>query len=119
MLKSSTKVVSIICALLMLVSLVACSSSSQDKGPGKDEVIPNEPGGTQVDEKGEVEEGPNTNNGRPYNLEPAKWDTRDDKYLYGINATKLPVTDEPVTLILWRSFNSTVMQGLDESEVFK
>ncbi len=35
------------------------------------------------------EEGPDTNNGRPYNLIPVKYDNRADKYLYGINATKL------------------------------
>ncbi|MBZ4666033.1 extracellular solute-binding protein [Mahella sp.] len=64
-------------------------------------------------------EGKDTNNGRPYNLEPVKWDNRNDRYLNGINATILPVTEEPVTIKYWRSFNSTVMQGLDECEVFK
>lgn len=59
------------------------------------------------------------NNGRPYNITPTKYDTRADKYLNGINATKLPVTDKPVTLTVWRGFSSTIMQGLDESEVFK
>ena len=65
----------------------------------------------------EVPEG--DNNGRPYNTDPVKYDTRADKYLNGINATKLPVSKEPVTISIWRGFSSTVMQGLDECEVFK
>jgi len=119
MLKTPVKLLSLLCVLLLLFSLLSCSSVSQDTGMENNEVKPNEPGRTQVDEQGEVVEGPNTNNGRPYNLEPLKWDSRDDRYLYGINATKLPVTDKPVTLVIWRSFNSNVMQGLDECEVFK
>ena len=67
----------------------------------------------------DLAEGPDTNNGRPYNLNPVKYDTRDDKYLTGINATKLPITEDDVTITLWRGFTSTVMQGLDESEFFK
>ncbi|HBG75404.1 MAG TPA: hypothetical protein DDW86_00400, partial [Clostridiales bacterium] len=65
------------------------------------------------------EEGPDTNNGRPYNLSPVKYDKRADKYLYGINATSLPIVEEPVTLTVWRGLNSTVMQGWDECEAFK
>ena len=64
-------------------------------------------------------EGKDTNDGHPYNLAPAKYDSRDEKYLNGINGTKLPVTDKPVTLVVWRGFSSNIMQGLDESEVFK
>lgn len=64
-------------------------------------------------------EGKDTNNGRPYNLNPVKYDSRDDHYLNGINATILPVTDEPVTITIWRGFSSTVMEGLDECEAFK
>jgi putative aldouronate transport system substrate-binding protein len=59
------------------------------------------------------------NKGRPYNQSKTKYDTRDDRYLNGINATKLPITEKPVKLIIWRGFNSNVMQGLDESEFFK
>lgn len=59
------------------------------------------------------------NNGRPYNLTPVKNDTRADKYLNNINGTKLPVTDKPVTISIWRGFSSTIMQGLDQCEVFK
>jgi len=72
----------------------------------------------QKEEKTLVE-GKDTNNGRPYNLKPVKYDSRKDKYLNGINATVLSITEEPVTLVVWRSFTSTVMQGLDECEVFK
>jgi putative aldouronate transport system substrate-binding protein len=59
------------------------------------------------------------NKGRPYNQSKTKYDSRDDRYLNGINATKLPITEKPVKLIIWRGFNSNVMQGLDESEFFK
>jgi putative aldouronate transport system substrate-binding protein len=58
------------------------------------------------------------NNGRPYNLTPTKYDTRDQKYLYGINATKLPIVDKPITITVWWPFSSTIMKGLDECAVF-
>jgi len=41
---------------------------------------------------------------------------------FGTNATDLPIIkegDDPVTIAVWRDFNSTVMAGLDESAVFK
>ncbi len=64
--------------------------------------------------------GADTNNGRPYNPDkPMAWDSRDKKYLFGVNATILPVVEKPMTIDIWRSFNSTVMQGLDECETFK
>ncbi len=68
---------------------------------------------------GEPVQGGDNNNGRPYNITPVKNDTRADKYLNNINGTKLPVTDKPVTITIWRGFSSTVMKGLDECEVFK
>lgn len=64
-------------------------------------------------------EGKDTNNGRPYNLEPVKYDNRNDKYLNGINATILPVTDDEIVIDVWCAFSSTVMQGLDECRVFQ
>lgn len=64
-------------------------------------------------------EGKDTNNGRPYNLEPVKYDTRNDKYLNGINATVLPLVDEPTTIKVWQGFSSTIMQGADECLVFQ
>lgn len=64
-------------------------------------------------------EGKDTNNGRPYNTEPVKYDTRDDKYLNGINATMLPLVDEPTTIKVWQGFSSTIMQGADEWLVFQ
>lgn len=63
--------------------------------------------------------GKDTNNGRPYNTEPVKYDTRDDKYLNGINATVLPLVDEPTTIKVWQGFSSTIMQGADECLVFQ
>mgnify|MGYP001809929502 CR=1 FL=1 len=59
------------------------------------------------------------NNGRPYDVTPTKHDSRADKYLNNVNMTKLPVSKEPVTLTVWRGFSSTVIQDLNESEVFK
>ena len=64
-------------------------------------------------------EGKDTNNGRPYNTEPVKYDTRDDKYLNGINASVLPLVDEPTTIKVWQGFSSTIMQGADECLVFQ
>lgn len=90
---------------------VAMAGGAQESGPDGSSV--------QGSQRVEPEWGPNTNNGRPYNLEPVKYDSRADKYLYGINATILPIVEEPVTIDIWRSFNSTVMQGLDECETFK
>lgn len=66
-----------------------------------------------------ITEGKDTNYGRPYNLTPVKYDTRKDKYLNGINATVLPIVEEPVEISIWQSFTSTVMQSLEESEVYK
>lgn len=59
------------------------------------------------------------NNGRPFNLEPTKYDERDDKYLNGINGTKLPLSDDEIVIDVWCAFSSTVMQGLEECKVFQ
>lgn len=75
--------------------------------------------GTATDTGNAPEEGQDTNNGRPYNLAPVKYDSRKDEYLNGINGTVLPVTDEPVTIDIWRSFSSTVMSGMDECEAMQ
>ncbi len=69
--------------------------------------------------EGAPAEGKDTNNGRPYNLTPYKYDTRADKYLNGINASILPITEEVTTISMWQSFNSRIMKGLDECEVYK
>lgn len=58
----------------------------------------------------------------PYNLQPEKYDSRADKYLYGINATKLPLVkegDKEVVVDVWKSFNSTVIQSFSDSLVFQ
>ena len=67
-------------------------------------------------------EGANTNNGRPFNLTPIAWDTRDvSRYLNGINATILPIVPElgDLEVEIWFPFSSTVMTGMYESEVFQ
>lgn len=116
------KYIALFLALAMFALLIAgCGSQSADTS---DEVISEDASegtaqGAESMEEKTVAEGKDTNNGRPYNLEPVKYDSRDDKYLNGINATVLPITEEPVTLVVWRSFTSTIMESLDECEVFK
>lgn len=107
-------------ALLAFSGCQATPASSGDESPSK------AADSSQAESDAEAEagapaltEGKDTNNGRPYNLQPVKYDSRQDKYLNGINATVLPITEEPVEITVWRQFTSTVMQGLDESEVFK
>ena len=110
----SKKVIAIFLMLAMLVSLAAaCGSEETDNGSDATD------NGQVVAPPEDLEEGADTNNGRPYNLTPQKFDSRNDRYLNGINATVLPITDEEVVIDYWTSFNSTIMQGLDESEVFK
>ena len=64
-------------------------------------------------------EGPDTNNGRPYNLTKVAYDSRQDKYLNGINATILPIVDELVEITVWLPWSSTALTDLNDSEVFK
>lgn len=99
--------------LLTAVMLTGCSQSGEKV---QDNVA------AQAGENKEtvgVTVGADTNNGRPYNIEPTKYDDRDDKYLNGINATKLPISDEEIVIDVWCAFSSTVMQGLDECKVFQ
>lgn len=111
------KLIALILVLVMAVFVIAgCGSNGAEESP---EDTNEENSGQSSDTRTPPPEGKDTNNGRPYNLEPVKWDNRNDRYLNGINATILPVTDKPVTIKYWRGFSSTVMQGLDESEVFK
>lgn len=113
------KLVALVLVLVMSIVVISgCNSSSSNKNSST------ETGNAGSDNKSSntnevLTEGPNTNNGRPYNLTPTKYDNRQDKYLNGINATKLPVTDKPVTITIWRGFSSTVMKGYEDSEVFK
>jgi len=64
-------------------------------------------------------EGKDTNNGRPYNLELKNWDGRQEKYLNGINATILPIVEQPLTITIWLPFSSTVVTDVNDTEVFK
>lgn len=116
------KLIALLVVLAMSIIMIAGCSSGGSKGTDSSTEKTDVQSGTddqKKDTEDKVSEGSNTNNGRPYNLSPVKYDTRNDRYLNGINATKLPVTDKPVTLVIWRGFNSNVMKGLDESEFFK
>ncbi|WZL79203.1 extracellular solute-binding protein [Eubacteriales bacterium mix99] len=120
------KFVTLLTTILLLISVLilpmGCSSGGEKDASGKSSSgKPKEETKASKSSDGEKmpEEGPDTNNGRPYNLSPVKYDKRADKYLYGINATSLPIVEEPVTLTVWRGLNSTVMQGWDECEAFK
>ena len=64
-------------------------------------------------------EGKDTNNGRPYNLSLVNYDGRKDIYLNGINATILPIVDQPTTINIWLPFSSTVVTDVNDTEVFK
>lgn len=101
---------------MLYVLLILALAFSFVAANGKDE------GGTTAaattTERQAPPEGAATNNGVPYNLQPVKYDSRDDKYLYGINGTVLPIA-EGLTIDIWREFNSTVMQGQDECEAMK
>ncbi|HZJ83748.1 MAG TPA: extracellular solute-binding protein [Clostridia bacterium] len=107
---------------LSLVVISGCTSDGKDAGGKSDKPIES---GDKKDDTSEtpsgedIAEGMDTNNGRPYNLNPVKYDSRNDKYLNGINATKLPVTEDDVTLTVWTSFSSTIMQGFEEAEFIK
>jgi putative aldouronate transport system substrate-binding protein len=70
-------------------------------------------------ERPEPPEGPDTNNGRPFNRTPMAWDNRDTtRFLHGVNLTILPIVEEPQTIEIWRGFSSTVISGFHESEPF-
>jgi putative aldouronate transport system substrate-binding protein len=97
--------------LLVLAMLFVMSCSKEEAAVASDTAT--------VEKSSGPVEGAATNNGYPYNLTPVKYDSRADKYLYGINATVLPIVDGDFTMEIWRNFSSTVMQGLDECEAFK
>jgi putative aldouronate transport system substrate-binding protein len=99
--------------VLLILSLVLAFSTANGKDDASATTV------TKTVAKKAPPEGAATNNGYPYNLTPVKYDSRDDKYLYGINATILPISDGSFTMEIWRNFSSTVMQGQDESEAFK
>lgn len=104
---------------LLFVAVTACNNGTTSTGDA-DITAGGETNGSDT-AGGVPAEGQDTNNGRPYNLTPTAYDSRDDIYLNGINATILPVVDEgeDVTITIWREFSSTVMQGMDESEAIK
>ncbi len=109
----SRKLIAFFVVLSMLAAVIAACGTTDNT------TAPTTEAPEQTTAAPELTEGANTNNGRPYNLTPVKWDNRDDKYLTGINATVLPLTEDEVVIDYWTSFDSTIMQGLDESEVFQ
>ncbi len=87
------------------------TSTDTDDGAGEgDDSVPTSAG---------IEEGADTNNGRPYNLTPVAYDSRNDEYLNGINATVLPVVDEPLEINVWMQFSSTVIQSMADNLAFQ
>ena len=108
------KLMPLLLALMMVATLIAgCAGSPTAGGSAASDQA------TAGVSASEPAPGKDNNNGRPYNITPMRYDTRADTYLNNINGTRLPVTDKPVTLTIWRGFSSTVMKGLDECEVFK
>lgn len=113
MMKKIKSILALVFTIMLLFS--ACNGGKPEES-GKDSTASSQSStAAETGTDAVIEEGAATNNGRPYNLTPAKYDSRDDKYLNGINATALPVSEEPITIDVWRSFSSTVMSGLDES----
>lgn len=107
---------------LLFAAATGCKTSGggdtpndSDKPSTSDSKQTDKPDDNGDDKPGTPAEGKDTNNGRPYNLTPTSYDSRDDKYLNGINATVLPITEDSVTISIWRSFSSTVMQGMEEN----
>ena len=90
------------------------TGDSADNGPADSGEDAAPSGGRQA-----PPEGKDTNNGRPYNLTKIAWDNRQDKYLNGINATILPIAEEPLTVTIWLPFSSTVITDVNETELFK
>ena len=129
MLKSKKCIKLLVLAMIFMFLLAAC-------GNGDDAAVEDEVEATMV-ETVEVEdttaeevivdtagvlppEGPDTNNGRPFNAVPLAWDDRDtNRFLHGVNMTVLPLADEIVEVEFWRGFSSTIIQSLNESEVFE
>ena len=100
--------------------LAGCSKADTSSGSSKAQESQKETGeSAQPAEEAAVVEGQDVNNGRPFNRNPVKYDERDDKYLNGVNATRLPISDEEVVIDVWCAFSSTVMQGLEECKVFQ
>jgi len=109
--------------VLMLVASMAAACGTTPAAPSESASASTEASASETAsasvEASEAAVPAGDNNGRPYDTTPTKHDTRADKYVNNVSMTKLPVSDKPVTLTVWRSFSSTIMQGLDESEVFK
>ena len=135
--KKFSKLALLLMALMMLVLVMAAcrneadapaqvvddTPAAADEADDEPAFVADEVAADEVDITPEGEmpaEGPDTNNGRPFNLVPIAWDGRDTgRFLHGINATVLPIAQEPVEVEFWRGFGSTIMTSLNESEVFQ
>ncbi len=115
------RLIALFLALTMLVlSTAGCgSTATPEASPSASSAAVSESASASASDSATPAVPESDNMGRPYNTDKIKYDGRADKYLNGVNATKLPVTKEPRTITVWRGFSSTVMQGLDECEVFK
>ena len=110
--------------MLVMIAVVGCATATPSANPAASVAASTAATTTTVQPADSTKPtepaiGGDNNKGRPYNLTPTKYDSRDMKYLTSINGTKLPISDKTVTLTVWRGFSSTIMKGLDESEVFK
>ena len=117
--------------LILVLALSACGqdtggggadAAAETGGGGAAPAADVEVGGAIPEGREQPPEGANTNNGRPFNLTPIAWDSRNvDRYLNGINATILPIVENEGDLVIeiWFPFSSTIMSSMDESEVFQ
>ena len=124
--RNCKRVISIILAAFFAFSLAACGGGSisgentagttatASNGSDNPETAAASPSGLNA-----PPEGKDTNNGRPYNLTKVAYDNRNTIYLNGINATILPIVDEPAQFTAWMPFSSTALTDLNDSEVFK
>lgn len=117
------KLMPLLLALAMVATLIAGCAGSPTASNSPTSAAPADAATTQASVAPsasasaavEPAQGGDNNNGRPYNLTPVKYDSRDKQYMTGINATKLPVVDKPTTITVWWAFKSTIMKSLDEA----
>lgn len=125
--KTKKLIALLIAALMIMVIFAGCAGSKDDADDKVEDEKPAEEKKTDDKEADTKEEaaaalpdpGADTNNGRPFNLEKVKYDSRSDEYSTGINGTVLPIVDDNTAIVYWTSFSSTIMQTLDESEVYQ
>ena len=134
------KIIAILCALLLVAQLAACGGSggggatttgaaaaetaaattaaaaATTAAAAAETTASAASGGVGEGGRQAPPEGKDTNNGRPYNLSKVAYDNRQDKYLNGINATILPIVEEPITIRIRMPFSSTVTTDVNDTE---